>query len=357
MLAFITSTASSAESKQMEWIRIGKDGKSFVLASSGKAFVPRGFNYDRDYNGRLLEDYWETEWPTIQEDFAEMKAMGANVVRIHLQFGRFMQSPDKADEKALDRLKRLVSLAESLNLYLDITGLACYKKEHIPNWYDGLSEKERWRAQAAFWEAIAARCADRPGVFCYDIMNEPVVPSGRRKPGDWLTGELAGFYYVQFISLDQKDRVRTDIARDWLKTMTAAIRKRDKRHLVTVGMLPWTADNPALASGFEPKTVAPEVDFFCVHIYPESNKTQDSLEMLKGFSVGKPVVIEETFPMHCSVPELREFLTKSEEHSAGWIGFYWGKTLEQCRESGSMSDAFMLGWLELFQEMTKPSAD
>lgn len=357
ILALFISATSYAGAKQMEWVKVGKDGKSFVLTSSGKAFVPRGFNYDRDYSGRLLEDYWEAEWPTVQEDFTEMKAMGANVVRIHLQFGRFMQSPYKADEKALDRLERLVSLAASLALYLDITGLACYKKEHIPDWYDGLSEKDRWRAQTVFWEAIAARCADHPGVFCYDIMNEPVVPSGRRESGDWLTGELAGFYYVQFISLDQPDRPRTDIARDWLKTMAAAIRKHDKRHLVTVGMLPWNSADPRPSSGFEPKTVAPEVDFLCVHIYPKGSKVQESVNMLKGFSVGKPVVIEETFPMHCSVPELREFLSKSDEHAAGWIGFYWGKTAEEYRKSGTISDAIMLGWLELFQEMTKSSVD
>jgi len=347
--------ACAAESKQMEWIKVGKDGRSFAFESSGKPFVPRGFNYDRDHKGRLLEDYWETEWPTVEGDFAEMKALGANVVRIHLQFGRFMLGPDKPNEKALDRLERLVTHAESLGLYLDITGLACYKKENIPDWYDGLSEKDRWRAQAVFWEAIAKKCADHPGVFCYDIMNEPVVPSGRRT--DWLGAAFAKvYYYVQFISLDQQDRPRTDISRDWLRAMRLAIRKHDKRHLVTVGLLPWKpTDDPE--SGFAPKTVAPEVDFLSVHIYPESPKLQESLDILKAFAVGKPVVIEETFPMHCTVDELREFLTKSEGHAQGWIGFYWGKTLEECRKSGEWSDAFMVGWLELFQQMTKPAVD
>lgn len=352
ILAFLILLAGVAESRQMEWIKIGKDGRSFAFESSGKPFVPQGFNYDRDYKGRLLEDYWETEWPSVEEDFTEMKALGANVVRIHLQFGRFMLSPDKPNEKALDRLERLVSHAESLGLYLDITGLACYRKEHIPDWYDALSETDRWRAQATFWEAVAKKCADHPGVFCYDIMNEPVVPSGRRT--DWLGPAFAEvYYYVQFISLDQQDRPRTDISRDWLKTMRSAIRKHDKRHLITVGLLPWKpTDDPE--SGFAPKAVAPEVDFLCVHIYPESPKLQESSDILKAFEVGKPVVIEETFPMHCTVDELRDFLRKSEAHAAGWIGFYWGKTPEECHKSGEWSDAIMIAWLELFQQMTKP---
>src|SRR5215204_5593823 len=84
-------------------------------------FVPWGFNYDRDHNLRLLEDYWANEWPTVEQDFREMKALGANVVRIHLQFARFMDSPERPNKPNLARLQRLVRFAEHLSLQLDIT--------------------------------------------------------------------------------------------------------------------------------------------------------------------------------------------------------------------------------------------
>jgi hypothetical protein len=45
------------------------------------AFVPWGFNYDHDEKGRLIEDYWEKEWQKVEADFAQMKKLGANVVR------------------------------------------------------------------------------------------------------------------------------------------------------------------------------------------------------------------------------------------------------------------------------------
>ena len=64
----------------------------FALAASGARFVPWGFNYDHDENGRLLEDYWDTEWPKVDADFREMKDLGANVVRVHLQLGKFMKA-------------------------------------------------------------------------------------------------------------------------------------------------------------------------------------------------------------------------------------------------------------------------
>lgn len=337
----------------MDRVVIGKDGRSFTLASSKEAFAPRGLNYDRDDKMRLIEDYWDSEWRTVDQDFAEMKQLGANVVRIHLQFGKFMLGPNEPNPKALDRLETLLELAGKVGLYLDLTGLACYRKSDVPAWYDQLSEEARWQAQAAFWEAVSARCASSPAVFCYDLMNEPVVPAGRNKPGEWLGPPFAGFCYVQYITLDQGDRARTDIARDWLKTMTAAIRKHDKKTLITVGLVDWSLDRPGhMTSGFDPKVVAPKVDFICVHLYPESEKLAEDLSTLKAFCVGKPVVIEETFPMHCSVPELAEFLKESEPHAAGWIGFYWGKTLEDYRQSDSLSDAVMVGWLQWFAKET-----
>jgi hypothetical protein len=59
--------------------------------------------------------------------------------------------------------------------------------------------------------------------------------------------------------------------------------------------------------------------------------------------VGKPVVIEETFPLACSPKELEEFIDGSKTHAAGWIGFYWGKTPDKLRRSKVISDALTLG--------------
>lgn len=196
---------------EMPWIVVSKDKSGFVLESSGVPFVPWGFNYDHDDSGRLIEDYWDSEWAVVESHFAQMKKLGANVVRIHLQFGKFMDGPSDPNKKALDRLATRLSLAERERLYLDLTGLGCYHKQDVPAWYDKLSEKERWDAQARFWQAVAATCADSPAVFCHDLMNEPVVPGGKRTDGEWLGGAFAGKHFVQFITLDQKNRPRPEL--------------------------------------------------------------------------------------------------------------------------------------------------
>ncbi len=342
----------SATAAEMPAVRVSDDKTGFVLAPGNKAFTPWGFNYDHDPKGRLIEDYWDDEWATVEADFRQMKKLGANVVRVHLQFGKFMTAADKPNAKALDRLGKLLTLAEDTGLYLDLTGLGCYHKADVPAWYDKLTESERWDSQAAFWVAVAGRCKDSPAVFCYDLMNEPVVPGGKRKDGDWLGPAFGGKHFVQFITLDSKGRERPDIAKAWVKHLTAAIRKADKQHLVTVGLVDWSLDRPGLTSGFVPSKVTADLDFVAVHIYPEAGKVDDALKTLKGFGVGKPVVVEETFPLKCSGKELEEFIDRAtkDKTCAGWVSFYWGKPPEELRKSKTIGDAILLDWLDRFEK-------
>jgi hypothetical protein len=334
-------------SSEMPRVETTPDNTGFRLVPSGKPFRPWGFNYDHDAAGRLIEDYWESNWPKIEADVAAMKTLGGNVVRVHLQLAKFLDSPTAVNSRALRRLSKLLELAEREGLYLDVTGLGCYHKRDVPAWYDRLDEQQRWDAQARFWQAVATTCAKSPAIFCYDLMNEPVVPGGRRQAGDWLGPPFAGECFVQFITLDQRGRPRPEIARQWIAHLTRAIRQVDRRHLVTVGLVDWSRDRPGLSSGFVPAKIAPELDFLAVHIYPERGKLDKAVETLRGFAVGKPVVVEETFPLRCSPPELDRFIAKS--NAAGWISFYWGKPPAELRGSKTIGDALLLEWLDLFQ--------
>jgi len=341
--------AAQEQFQELQWVRVSEDKRSFVLEESGESFVPWGLNYDHDEKGRLLEDYWESEWDVVEQDFREMKQLGANVVRIHLQVGKFVKGPNEPNDASLNQLVRLVSLAEQLQLYLDITGLGCYHKKDVPQWYDKLPEQQRWDVQARFWGAIAQRCASSPAIFCYDLMNEPVV-GGSRKRTDWLGPAFAGKHFVQFIALEQGSRGRVDIAVQWIIKLSEAIHKYDCRHLITVGLVPWSLERKGLTSGFVPEKVVEELDFISVHLYPEKSKLAEAMETLAGFSVGRPLVIEETFPLKCSPAELERFIEDSRRYACGWIGFYWGKTPEEYRGSNRIPDVLMQRWLEFFEK-------
>jgi hypothetical protein len=350
VLAFLACglTTSAAEPKPR--VKVSPDKTGFILDPGNRPFTPWGFNYDHDADGNLIEDYWHDRWPEIEGDFREMKDLGANVVRVHLQFGKFMDAADKPNEKNLDRLGKLLRLAEETGLYLDLTGLGCYHKKDVPAWYDALSEADRWAAQARFWQAVAGRCKSSPAIFCYDLMNEPVVPGGKRKEGDWLGPAFAGKHFVQFVTLDQKKRTRPDIARAWIDHLVAAIREVDKNHLITVGLVDWSLDRKGLTSGFVPEKVCGKLDFIAMHLYPESKKLDEARETLKGFGIGKPVVVEETFPLKCSPKELEEFIGGSAGLAAGWISFYWGQPPDKLKKPRSIGEAIQSDWLGRFEQ-------
>jgi hypothetical protein len=346
VLMFVVPLQGAA--RRMPIVRVSEDGGGFVFEGDERAFVAWGFNYDHDEEGRLLEDYWESEWAKVEEDFQEMKELGANVVRVHFQLGKFMRQADAPNDVSLDRLGRLVALAERVGLYLDITGLGCYHKADVPAWYDALSEEARWDVQVRFWEAVAQRCAGSPAVFCYDLMNEPILP-GRTKETDWLTGELGGKHFVQRISLDLGGRTREQVAKAWVDRLAGAIRRHDSRHLITVGVIPWVLTFPKAKPLFYSREVAEHLDFASVHFYPQSGKIDEALTALAAYDIGKPLVIEEMFPLKCSAQELETFIDRSRGFADGWIGFYWGKTLQECREGKTLPDAITASWLELFQ--------
>src|SRR5262249_8345513 len=146
-------------------------------------------------------------------------------------------------------------------------------------------------------------------------------------------------------------RPRTQIARQWTQKMVAAIRKRDHSHLITIGLLPNSVGDSAESSGFDPKTIAQELSFISVHIYPEKGQIAQSIATLSGFAVGKPIIIEETFPMNCDAAELGQFIEQSRAYACGWLGFYWGQTPQQLAGSSQATDQLMSSWLELFQKM------
>src|SRR5574341_1030300 len=100
LVAALASVLSAcAAPSTMEWVQVDRAGRGFIGHDSGRPVIPWGFNYDHDERTRLLEDYWEAEWPKVVEDFREMKALGANVARVHLQFARFMEAPRSEERR------------------------------------------------------------------------------------------------------------------------------------------------------------------------------------------------------------------------------------------------------------------
>jgi len=256
----------------------------------------------------------------------------------------FFSAPGTIDPHAIEQLTALLHIAEKSNVHLMITGLASFRiKDHMP-WYDAMDNEARWKTQELFWDAIAKACAKSPAVFCYDLANEPVA-TGKKADG-WYFGKMGDVEFCQRLTLD--DPRPTDVIfSEWTKRMAAAIHRQDANHLITMGMLPFPETY---------HTAAEHLDFISPHLYPESKKVDASIEMLKKFNFGKPIVIGETFILTCSAEEERGFLLRSRGLSQGWIGHWPDDSpteLAQLKKDGKLtiSQAIWLAWVELFKEM------
>jgi len=318
--------------------RIVVSSSTRFATADGAAFTPWGYNYTNTATG-LVEDAWDREsaWATFEEDFREMKSYGANVVRIHLQFHEYMDSPTEPSASALARLKRLVELAEKTGLYLDVTGLAAYRKSDQPAWYDDLSEADRWAAQAVFWEAVARVGAQSDNVFCYNLMNEPVVLAPPQP--DWLPGAgFGGYHFIQSLTRDLGTRINVDVYNDWIAMQAAAVRRGDPRHLVTVGFLPLG----------DLKRFEANLDFLSTHIYPKTDEIQASVDYVRSNVGVKPLLIEEIGPLSASSEQTLDFIDRTDNVVAGVISHYMGDTIGELEAQNTIAAAIQAEWLRVF---------
>ena len=345
----ITAMIYSLEARcaELETVKIARQHQGFDLHPTGKRFVPWGHNYASiDILERLAN-----EPERVEREFAEMKAAGTTVARIHPEMLRILSGPDKVAPQAVAQLQRLLKIASNAGVRLKITGLACYKIKDRMAWYDSLNEAERWKTQAFFWETIAHICAESPAVFAYDLVNEPAA-SGKQADG-WYFGRMGEVEFCQRLTLEPGNRTGDEIFRDWTKRMVTAIRKHDQVHLITMGMLPFPGAY---------RSAAEHLDFVSPHLYPKTGKVDEEIVLLKQFDWGKPIVIGETFPLSCGADDERDFLLKSRRLAHGWLGHWPDESpakLAELKASGkaTIHNAIWLSWVELFKEIGSKMTD
>ncbi|MDZ4782894.1 MAG: cellulase family glycosylhydrolase [Planctomycetia bacterium] len=347
LVTAVVALAGGTRAAEMETVRVAPDSNGFILHPSGDSYIPWGHNYASvDLMERLAKDP-----DRVERDFIDMQAAGTSVARIHPELPRILNGPDSANPEAIDRLRTLLKIAENAGVYLKITGLACYKIKDRAAWYDSMNEEDRWKTQAFFWETIARTCAESRAVFAYDLVNEPAAAGN---PSDsWYFGRMGDVEFCQRLSLDPGKRNGDEIFREWTKRMVASIRKHDQTHLITMGMLPF----PGAYKG-----ASEQLDFVSPHLYPETGKVDDELQLLKQFNWGKPIVIGETCPLSCSADEEREFLLKSRELAHGWIGHWPDESLAELAEkktngTATIENAVWLSWVELFRDIGPQMTD
>jgi len=253
-----------------------------------------------------------------RKDFARMKQLGINCVRVFLTYGSFYTDPGQLRPEGLEKFDQFLAIAEGAGIYVHPTGPDHWEGQ--PNWRPvTVADETTLAALESFWKLFAARYRGRHVIFAYDLKNEPEVPwQGRGFPKKWNA------YLQKKYTTDEKLRsawgstntpalgnipipsdkdarlspelldyqsFREGVADEWTRRQVEAIKEVDPEALVTVGFIQWSV--PAVLpssirhyAGFRPERQAKFLDFLEVHFYPlaqgayEYRSEQDELKNL-----------------------------------------------------------------------------
>jgi len=380
-LSVACAAEQDAPQSALPKIRVADDGRTFET-DDGKPFVTMGVNYFRPGTGWAPQLWKQFDAEATRKDFARMKRLGVNCVRVFLTYGSFFMESDELSPEGLAKFDQLLDIAEEAGIYVHPTGPDHW--EGTPAWArtDRIADERVLRALENFWRLFAQRYRGRNVLFAYDLLNEPAVawdtPAMRAKWNRWLD--------VRYGSADKASKTwrvepetirwgdepppsaedapddrrlldyqtfREEIADEWTRRQAKAIKSADPEALVTVGLIQWSV--PAMLPGvrhyaaFRPQRQAKLLDFMEIHFYPlatgffeyQPEDEQRNLAYLESVvrevaATGRPVVVAEFGWYGGGKPTINRGIhpAAGEEDQARW-----------CRRAVETTQGLATGWL------------
>jgi hypothetical protein len=338
------------------WISVDPANPRHLMLPGGARWVPWGNNYvgvtGGAANHRLVEDqmYDAAGLARIDADLARLADIAppggaTRTIRMHVQLARFLRDPATPDAEALARYAHVIEMAEDRGLRVMVTGLGDFYPGNNPAWVgQQTDEATHWASQALWWTSMAFALHDSPGVFAYDLMNEPyvggnvihpdgvwwtnVAPTGFCSYGEDAAHGIHGTCFGQFVTPNPGTRAAASVAAAWTQQMVHAIRyigpfTNDPRHLVTIGVGAFGLSNVFHSS----TAVHAQLDFLEPHLYPDTKQGQDAIDLAAALArlSPKPIIAGETF----TVGPVRHLISVTCNAGTvhGWIGQYDGRRL------------------------------
>jgi hypothetical protein len=344
----LSGQQASGASPQMPTVRRCLGGAR--LCAGNEPFIALGFNYgcgtQLESTLRSFRRGGDPFRSQFRREVGAARQLGANTLRVYLELFAFLHQrggKTVVAHRAVDTLRWTLREAEPQGIYLDLTGNLVWRGSR--QWYDRLTARQRWRLQSRFWRAVARVGADSPVVLLYELTSEPAVPA--HDPGTWYGGEYGDFRFGQYIVRNLGNRDPHQVARRWIARLSRAIRSRDERHLIGVGLPPFTG------GPFGPANVSGLLDVLPVHVYPRANEADASVDLVREFTNhGRPVIIGETMGLSCDPSDQNTFLLGCHRLGTvdGYLGFFDGR--RPCDVEGSSEYDLRYRWnLELFRDL------
>ena len=247
----------------------------------------------------------------LRTELRAARSMGANSMRIYLQLGQVMATATTPRARTLRALQRLLALAHTDHVYLDITGDLVWRPSRAPTWYARLPWQARWRVQARFWKAVAHAAATSPAVLCYELTSEPIV------------SPTPGYYYGQGWFLQSvataQGAAADQLARAWTRLLAHAVRSQDDRP-VTIGLLPF------IGGPFAPANIGGLLDMLVVHEYPATSQAPAAIALIRAFAASrKPLLLGETSMFGDDLATQGAFVAGAAPYLVGVFDFFDGR--------------------------------
>lgn len=230
--------------------------------------MPQPFILGVNYWPRRKAMYWWSNFDAdeVREEFAVIREIGLDVVRIFLLWEDWQPQPDRVDPQALKNLEIVCDLAAGLGLRLNVTFFTGHmsgpswtppwmlqrggpKPERVYQVVSGsqavdcgyrnpFSDPLVLQAAELQVRTVVTRLHDHPGIEVWNLGNEPDLFA-------WPETAAAG--------------------RAWTRRMTALIRELDPNHPVTCGL---HVNSLLEDNGLRVSDVFHEVDIPVMHGYP-----------------------------------------------------------------------------------------
>jgi len=288
-----------------------------ILDSAGAAVRLRGVD--------LPTLIWNPLSPEILEaDVSLMKSWGANVVRIGLNQGLWLDGNAECAAACYQaRVGEVVGWARGagLDTILDLHWATANRA--VEPQFMAMPDAD----SVKFWQDVAARYAYDGHVF-FELYNEP-------HDVDWATWKNGG----TVTDLYDPDTSDTDYARTMpityqavgMQSLYDAVRSAGAHNVVIVGGLDWTFDLSGIPS-YGLDWVDGHNVAYATHLYPFYGKTSEYWEQAFGFLRGRvPIVITEFGPLSdgqptCKPEYVNEVLDYAEANALHWTAWAWFAT-------------------------------
>jgi endo-1,4-beta-mannosidase len=228
---------------------------------------------------------WPLKWDPkgIDADFAKMRDLGFNTVRLDLFWAWFEPRPGDYNAEAFRQLDYLVSLAHRYEIYLHpclFVGGEVGEAYWDVSWRHGRhphSDPEMLRLETNHAAELARRYKDESAILAWDLTDEPPF---------WI---VAG-------------NTTDAMAINWTRLIAGAIRRYDTKHPIVAG----TSMEDVGHGPFRPDNLRDEVSFYSVHPYTiySPNLFPDAMLSVRGSwgasfqtalsgSAGRPAMVQE----------------------------------------------------------------